>query len=268
MYSQSFKRRLRHALHALRSPRISRDRLVNDIRALGVAPGDILMVHSSLSRLGFVSGGSETVINALLDLVGPTGTLVLPTHTWDQPALGNFRFDIRHSPSCVGAISETFRRWPGAIRSLHPTHSVAALGPRAAEICSGHEEAMTPCGAGSPYEKLLNQAANVLFLGVDLDSNTLFHTFEAYRELPYLMRPAPEEFEIVDETGTLTRRKFRRHDRGPTRRFAETKSDLLAAGAIREGKVGASASILVDSCRMAQVVMDRLAVDPSYLVKN
>jgi aminoglycoside 3-N-acetyltransferase len=108
--------------------------LKRDLEALGVRRGGVLLVHSSLSSLGFVAGGAHTVIGALRMALGPEGTLVVPTHTWDRPGRGDFAFDVRSTPSCVGVISETFRAMPEAIRSLHPTHSVAAVGPMARDL--------------------------------------------------------------------------------------------------------------------------------------
>jgi aminoglycoside 3-N-acetyltransferase len=224
------------------------------------------MVHSSLSRLGHVRGGASTVIEALLDAVGPNGTLVLPTHTWDRPGKGDFSFDVRRTQSCVGTISEHFRGWPGARRSLHPTHSVAAVGRLANEITADHERAATPCGDGTPYARLVDLDADVLFLACDLDSNTLFHTFEAQAGVAYLLRPAPEEFDIVNDAGVSTRARFLRHERGPARRFGDVEDDLIDAGALRRGDIGRSSSRLVDTRRMATYVLDRLAKDPTYLL--
>src|SRR5215831_12542887 len=119
---------------------------VTDLEALGVRPGGSLMVHSSLSSLGYVPGGVTAVIEALQRAIGPRGTLAMPAHSWERAGKGDFTFDVRKTPSCVGAISESFRKIPGVVRSLHPTHSVAALGPRAGFLTEGHENASTPCG--------------------------------------------------------------------------------------------------------------------------
>src|SRR5205085_4877227 len=111
---------------ALLNPWATRERMSQDLRRLGVRAGGILLVHSSLRSLGFVPGGALTVIRALRDALGPEGTLVLPTHTWEWMSAGSRHFDARTTPSCVGVITETFRGLPGVVRSLHPTHSVAA----------------------------------------------------------------------------------------------------------------------------------------------
>src|SRR5262249_42288298 len=150
-------------------------------------PGAVLLVHSSLSALGYVPGGPETVIRALIDSVGPDGTVVVPTHSWQEMEDGSRTFDVRRTGVCVGAIPEYFRRRPGAVRRLHPTHSVAAIGPISDWLTAGHESSETPCGPGSPYVKILDRDGQILFLGTSLKSNTAFHTIEALEKVPYLM---------------------------------------------------------------------------------
>src|SRR5215471_3417369 len=142
------KRISKKLLRPLMSPWLTRRRIVADLRKLGLEPGGIALVHSSLSALGFVVGGAEAVIDALEEALGTGGTLLLPTHSWEAMEAGCRVFDVRQTPSCVGIISETFRAMHGSIRSLHPTHSVAAIGPRAPWIIAAHDQCTTPCGEG------------------------------------------------------------------------------------------------------------------------
>src|SRR5438034_1294756 len=113
-------------------PPIDQGALTAQFRALGLAPGDTVFVHSSLSRIRHVLGGAGAVVAALLDAVGPKGTIAAPT----IPYRGSMRaylesaplFDLRETPSAMGAISEAIRRHPRAVRSREPTHPVAAIG--------------------------------------------------------------------------------------------------------------------------------------------
>lgn len=104
--------------------------LVNDFKALGIKPGMSLLTHSSLRRVGPVDGGADTVIDALLEVLGPEGTLMMSTVGGnvnpEQPV-----FDVRNTPCTVGTLANVFRKREGVIRSLHPVHSVCALGPKA-----------------------------------------------------------------------------------------------------------------------------------------
>ena len=135
----------------------TRASLAGDLRRLGLESGDIVLVHSSLSSLGWVCGGAVAVVRALLDTVGPGGTAVVPTQTgdnsdpkhWQHPPVPRSwwpvirehmpAFDPAVTPSRgMGVIPEVVRTWPGAVRSDHPHTSFAAVGPAAAELMAGH----------------------------------------------------------------------------------------------------------------------------------
>jgi len=100
-------------------------------------------------------GGADAVIDALLDAVGSGGTVSVPTHTFRDVNARQPVFDYRTTPCCVGRVPETFRRRPDALRSLHPTHSCAAIGPRSEELLRDHEVDVTSCGGRSPYRRLM-----------------------------------------------------------------------------------------------------------------
>ena len=159
---------------------------------LGVHPGDVLMVHSGFDGfLGF-HGGPVDVIRALQEAVGPGGTLMMPTMpfrgTAIEYALSDPVFDARHTLSRMGLITEVFRRSPGVVRSLHPTHSVAVWGSRADAIIAGHELAETPCGRLTPYGRLLDYDGKILLAGVPPSTMT-FAYFVAEELEPRLAVP-------------------------------------------------------------------------------
>ena len=164
-------------------PLITHDLLLAGFREMGMAPGSLVMVHSSLSSFGHVEGGAETVIAALLDALAPGGTLVLPALCQRDKERRAETWDIATSPSDVGKITEVFRTWPGAVRSDHFTHSVAALGPLADEITSGHATAYgrpgpwgdRAFGHGSPWERLYEHNSRYCFLGGSFSVHTLRH---------------------------------------------------------------------------------------------
>src|SRR5262249_48798186 len=126
----------------LRTAVLNMKGIADGLRDLGVRHGDKLLVHSSLSRFGYVVGGAKTVIQALLHAVGVEGTVLVPTLTGthrDSPEHPP-HFDVRTTPCWTGKIAEVLRQWPGALRSLGPTHSVAGLGVDAPHLLAGHED--------------------------------------------------------------------------------------------------------------------------------
>ena len=159
---------------------------------LGVVPGDVLMVHSAFDRfLGF-QGGPVDAIRTLQEVVGPEGTLMMPTipfrSTAVDYALGDPVFDAQQTVSRMGLITEVFRRSPGVVRSLHPTHSVAVWGSRADAIIAGHEQAETPCGRLTPYGRLFEYDGKILQAGVSASTMT-FCYFVAEELEPQLPVP-------------------------------------------------------------------------------
>lgn len=143
---------------------------------LGVAAGDVVMVHSAFDRfLGF-QGGPVEVVRTLQDSVGPSGALMMPTIPFQgtavEYALGDPIFDARQTVSRMGLITEMFRRSAGVVRSNHPTHSMAVWGHRAAAIIAGHERAESPCGRLTPYGRLLDHDGKILLMGVSPSTMT------------------------------------------------------------------------------------------------
>ncbi|KAF0327778.1 hypothetical protein GQ607_004987 [Colletotrichum asianum] len=184
-------------------PLCTKQSLISDFKNLGIVEGETLLLHSSLSRLGWVNGGAETVISALLEVLGDEGTLVVPTYTGDNTDPAEWRspraprelwqtirdtmpaYDPRITRTRgVGAIPEMLRNWPGAMRSGHPQTSFAAVGPKADEITAGHA---LDCrlGENSPLAKLEQLEARILLLGTGFDTCTAFHLAE-YRNVAAL----------------------------------------------------------------------------------
>lgn len=235
--------------------------IVGGLRGLGVQAGHVLLVHSSLSAFGHVVGGAETVIEALLEAVGPGGTVAVPTHTWDRIKPGNPVFDYRSTPGCVGTIPETFRARDDALRGLHPTHSCAAIGPHAEDLLRDHETQITPCGSKSPYQRLMDMGGKLVFLGVTLKYNTTFHALEEMACAPYVV-DLFQMYYTVDREGERQPVPSRLHGEGVSRDFEGMEPVLLRTGAMIKGTIGRATVRVADAARMRDTIMPMLAEDP------
>lgn len=176
--------------------------IINSLKKCGVIEGQSIIVHTSLSRLGFVCGGAQVVIEALLECVGENGTIMMPTQSWKNldPEYGvhweepkewwqlirdNWpAYDKDITPTNkMGAVAEMFRKWPGVLRSNHPVRSVAAYGKNAEYLVSNHNLSNI-FGEESPLAKLYKLDGHVLLLGVDYDKNTSIHLADVRANYP------------------------------------------------------------------------------------
>lgn len=158
--------------------------LRSGIESLGIVAGDIVMLHSSLSSIGFVEGGPRTVLDALVDAVGPSGTLVVPTYWLPGGTilatcrLDDYVFDPRRHGTHLGRLPSTFLERDGIERSIHPTHSVSAIGRDARAIVEDHHRAPSIFGTGSPWDRCHALNAKVLGLGISMGPVTFYHLLE------------------------------------------------------------------------------------------
>ena len=181
---------------------VLKEDIVRALKDVGVHEGQTIMVHTSLSSFGFICGGAQTMIEALLECTGEEGTLMMPAQSWKNldPETGvhweeprewwqtirdNWpAYDKAITPTnTMGAVAEMFRKWPGALRSDHPARSVAALG-RYAEYLTRDHDLSNIFGEGSPVGKLYELDGYVLLMGVGYDKNTSIHLADVRAEYP------------------------------------------------------------------------------------
>ncbi len=183
-------------------PIILKQDLLEGLQSIGIEKGQSIMVHTSLSSFGYVCGGAQVIIEALLEGVGEEGTIMMPTQSWKNldPSYGVHweepekwwplirehwpAYDKDITPTnTMGAVAEMFRKWPGTLRSDHPARSVAAYGKNAKYLVSQHDLSDI-FGETSPLAKLYEIDGYVLLLGTGYDKNTSLHLADVRANYP------------------------------------------------------------------------------------
>ncbi|NQU42385.1 AAC(3) family N-acetyltransferase [bacterium] len=223
---------------------VTRTDIIQGLRDLGLQEGDKVLLHSSLSSLGRVQGDAETVVDAFLEVLGESGTLVVPT-------FGD-----------LGIITHAARKRGEAIRSIHPRASVAAIGRDAAEICRDHWKAELAHGEDTPYTRLAEMGGYVCLLGVDQDRNTTLHSAEELLRLPYLKPTSPSTFDTPE--GEVTR--FWPFFPGPHRDFIRLDRLLRESGKMKIGRIGHAITRLMRSRDLLDIALQAGRLDPAFVL--
>ncbi len=248
-------------MNASGRPPFTRAILAADLRALGVALDDVVMVHAGMRSVGPVIGGVNAVVEALFQALGPAGTLVAyvdwetGVDDWDDPSVAEEIpvFDKRTARAARdnGILAETLRTWPGAVRSDHPDAGIVAIGPRAEALCADHP-LHYGYGEDSPFAKLVALPAKILMLGAPLDTITLLHHADHLARIPgkrvvrYRRKllcdgvPAWVDIEEFDTADPIV-------DGLPDDYFGRIADDFLTTGRGTRGPVGAAKSVLLDA---------------------
>lgn len=252
----------------------SKTQLQRDLYALGIRPGDTVLMHVSYRSLGGIDGGPGAFFSAFMELLGKDGTLILPALSYLDVTEDSPEFDLAKTPSCVGYLPEFFRtQVPGVIRSMHPTHSCCLLGSRAAELSADHELDDTPVGPHSPFARLPQLGGKILMLGCGTDCNTSMHGVEETAEPPYL-------FDRTRRTNYILHNGVRTvHQHALRHSFAENGVHcyeqhysrvipLLPEGTAAHGNVLSADAWLLSAAAVWEAGRKKLLEDPFYFVER
>ena len=244
---------------------ISEEDLIKDLLSSNLLkPGDIVMVHSSLSSIGNVIGGPEVVCRAFQKVLTETGTLLMPSYHQPEPILQMIKkgklVDLRTAPSMMGKLTETFRTLPGVERSSHPFSSVCAWGRYAKELTKGHNRSPYICGPGSPFFELVERSGKYMGIGIDIRVIALYHVLEDnWNGFPIKVHyPEPFKVRYIDADGKLIERELVLLDPevSRTRIDQEVRGAWIrrwmsrymrSQGILHEIKLGQSTSWIVDA---------------------
>ena len=179
-------RRLRYRTrHRVNPVTVDLAAVVEALHDGGLGTGDAVFFQSAMSSLGHIEQGPTTVLEALDRTVGSRGLISMPAFPVVGSAVEYLEsrpvFDVRTTPSTMGAITESFRQRQGTIRSIHPTHSIAARGPGAEDLVVNHHRALTPFGVGTPFASLIDRDAYQVWFGCGVRAFTMYHAFECLR---------------------------------------------------------------------------------------
>ena len=260
----------------------TKDDLVNAFVEVGIRPGMSVMVHAAMSVLGYVVNGALDLIDALIELLGDEGTLLMPAHSgqltdpadWRNPPIPVDyvdtvrRFMRQFDPQTTpvrnrGIIAQTFLSYPDVHRSLHPLNSVSAKGARAVYFTEIHEFHDSE-GLKSPTGRLYEKNGHVLLIGLGLASCTAIHLSEFIADVPYLSDSSVKVL-VADKEG---KNKFVRLRRYPNTSefFDKLVPDLLREGILSKIAFRNDHLIFFPLKPVVDIAVEYLRKDPHYLI--
>ena len=237
---------------------LSRQDLVCELNDASIGEVRLLLMHSSLHSLGRVEHGADSVVDAVLEVIGDDGTLMVPTFNYTLGELD--LFDPDQVPSQCGIVTETLRQRPEAIRSLHPNYSVAAIGKDAEPLTREHWRAES-VGVGSPIDRIAREDGYIFLLGVKHDADSTMHVGEAYAQAAYRgvrFDPTwPRTAQVRTPSGDLVELSLN-DEPGCSTGFGMIEAPLREKGMIRDFKIGQAKCQLVKGLDVIETTMEIL----------
>ena len=235
-----------------------KEELREQIKAMGITPSDTVLMHTSMRAVGEVENGAHGVIDAFRDYLSD-GLFLVPTHTWANVNREQPVYDVRSTVPCIGALPRAAAFRTDGIRSLHPTHSIWAIGKGAAEYVKKEENAPTPGTPGYAWDRLAEVNAKILLVGVGHDKNTFIHAVEEVADIPDRLQRDPYEVTIYDWHGNVHRHLYAGHycskSTDVSRQFVNFEKPLVALGAQKSGRLGNAEVRIVDAKKCRDIIL-------------
>lgn len=265
--TRNLKRYVRRITRKISNNRnvITKIDIKNQLLQIGIQKGDILLVHSSMRKIGNLEHGPITIINALVECLGEEGTLLMPSFPVREDAAiklqdQNFLFDRKHSPSQMGVITEEFRKMPHVSRSFHPSHPVCAYGKLAIDLTKDHFGEITPFTKNSPFRKVSEYQGKILLIGVTMNQSlTNLHTLEDEVEIPdpiYLDKTCTIKMIDYDGSEYFMETKLHNSEMSLKRDCDALKPLFISKGVLVECFLGKANCLLIDAKKLFDVMVE------------
>lgn len=228
------------------------------LQAMGIHPGDTVMLHTSLRSVGSIEAGADGFIDAFREYLSD-GLLLIPTHTWANVNQEQPLYDVRSTVPCIGTLPRIAALRKDGIRSLHPTHSIWASGKGAAEFLSGEELAQTPAPPWGAWARLADVGAKILLIGVGHNRNTFIHAVDELAGVPNRLHPEGFRVTIRDHRGAEITHPFYSHyctlTNDVSAQYPNFEKAFTALGVQTFGKLGNAEVRIVDATKCRDVVL-------------
>lgn len=231
---------------------LTKEQIHTSLREMGIKPSDTVLMHTSMRAIGAVDGGCDGLIDAFCAYLSD-GLYLIPTHTWDNVGKESPVFDVRQTPPCIGALPTVAAFRPDGVRSLHPTHSIAAFGRGAAAFVAGEEQATSPGTPGGCWARLAEVGAKILLVGVGLNRYTFLHAVDEMLDLPGRLEE-PIDLTVIGYEGERYTLRFQKHGSTGSENFEVYRRPLEACGALSYGRLGQADVICCDAARTTEVL--------------
>ncbi|MBQ2284063.1 MAG: AAC(3) family N-acetyltransferase [Clostridia bacterium] len=232
----------------------TKEQLKRQITNMGIKSCDTVLIHTSYKSVGEVEGGIDGFIDAFKEYLCD-GLFIIPTHTWDNVTKESPVFDVKTTIPCIGAVPAVAAFRKDGIRSLHPTHSVWAVGSGAEEFVKGEEFAETPAPVGGCWSRLADLGAKILLIGVGNNRNTFIHAVDEMANLDDRLAPKPWDITVVDYKGNKVTHPYRNHHNAGSENFGNFEKMFIAMGVQTRGKLGNADVKICDAKKCTDVLL-------------